>query len=577
MKTIIKEKKLISGFILAVLLLLTVLTLNSQAVVNTLPAAVDGVITLTEDVTLTEKYVISEGTTLKIDLNGYTLTGTSSNYTIENKGNLTIVDNGITKGKIVGVAPSSSCIRNLGTLKVEGVTIESAFIAIKNDVEGDFYGNLTVKDSTLLSSYSGTDTGTVMNWGKATIENSTITASSTGVAVYPISGYTTAKNSETTINDTILEGKYAVYSKKYDTSDTTTQTININDGEVKGRITATPAGGSDASVKGNVKVSSDYLSYVLAFSKEGANIILTTDLSGKDITVPEGVTLTIPEGVTYTVSSTRKLVVNGDLRVEGKLNAGTHVPETNTYFATLERAVKFIGEGKTIVVLKDLTETNTAQPYADKDITIDLNGHTVTANIINVANTTMTIKDSSEAETGKLDGTITNNGILSIESGNYTVAPVTADGATTTLNGGTYPIEDIEKVVIPENKEIVKNADGTYSIVYKSADYSKVDELIQKVDALSKEDYKDFSEVEAAVNAVIRGKNITQQSEVDSYADAIEAAINNLEKKVEENSTNNEEDDITPPATGDYVIIYAIVFVIATATLVGVKFYTKKK
>lgn len=58
-----------------------------------LDAMLEGnVITLTKNVTLTEKYVIPEGTTRTIDLNGYTLTGPSDNYTIENKGTLTIVD-----------------------------------------------------------------------------------------------------------------------------------------------------------------------------------------------------------------------------------------------------------------------------------------------------------------------------------------------------------------------------------------------------------------------------------------------------------------------------------------------------
>ena len=42
---------------------------------------------------------------------------------------------------------------------------------------------------------------------------------------------------------------------------------------------------------------------------------------------------------------------------------------------------------------------------------------------------------------------------------------------------------------------------------------------------------KDFSKVEAAINAVVRGKNITQQAEVDAMAKAINDAIDTLEKK----------------------------------------------
>ena len=70
--------------------------------------------------------------------------------------------------------------------------------------------------------------------------------------------------------------------------------------------------------------------------------------------------------------------------------------------------------------------------------------------------------------------------------------------------------------------------DAIKTLVYKDADYTKVDEAIAKVNALNKDNYKDFSGVEAAVNAVVRGKNITKQSEVDAMAKAIEDAIKTL-------------------------------------------------
>ena len=63
------------------------------------------------------------------------------------------------------------------------------------------------------------------------------------------------------------------------------------------------------------------------------------------------------------------------------------------------------------------------------------------------------------------------------------------------------------------------------------ANYSKVDEAIAKAEALNKDNYKDFSAVEAAVNAVVRDKNITEQSEVDAMAKAIEDAIAALQYK----------------------------------------------
>ena len=73
--------------------------------------------------------------------------------------------------------------------------------------------------------------------------------------------------------------------------------------------------------------------------------------------------------------------------------------------------------------------------------------------------------------------------------------------------------------------------DAIAALQYKGADYTKVDEAIAKANALNKDNYKDFSAVEAAVNAVVRDKNITEQSEVDAMAKAIEDAIAALVKK----------------------------------------------
>ena len=73
--------------------------------------------------------------------------------------------------------------------------------------------------------------------------------------------------------------------------------------------------------------------------------------------------------------------------------------------------------------------------------------------------------------------------------------------------------------------------DAIAALQYKDADYTKVDAAIAKANALNKDNYKDFSGVEAAVNAVARGKNITQQAEVDAMAKAIEDAITALQYK----------------------------------------------
>ena len=65
----------------------------------------------------------------------------------------------------------------------------------------------------------------------------------------------------------------------------------------------------------------------------------------------------------------------------------------------------------------------------------------------------------------------------------------------------------------------------------KGANYADVDAAITKANALNKDDYTNFAAVQAAIDAVDRTKDITQQSEVDAMAAAIQRALAALEKK----------------------------------------------
>ena len=104
------------------------------------------------------------------------------------------------------------------------------------------------------------------------------------------------------------------------------------------------------------------------------------------------------------------------------------------------------------------------------------------------------------------------------------------------LEAGTYPVEVTADNCNAYTGNITITADAathtqTIAMTYLPADYTKVDAAIAKANALDKDDYKDFSGVEAAVNAVVRDKNITEQSEVDAMAQAIENAIAALQYK----------------------------------------------
>ena len=90
--------------------------------------------------------------------------------------------------------------------------------------------------------------------------------------------------------------------------------------------------------------------------------------------------------------------------------------------------------------------------------------------------------------------------------------------------------------------------DAIADLQYKDADYTKVDAAIAKANALKKDDYKDFSAVEGAVNAVVRYKNITEQDKVDAMAKAIEDAINALVRKSSGGGSSSPSYSVTTPS-----------------------------
>ena len=118
--------------------------------------------------------------------------------------------------------------------------------------------------------------------------------------------------------------------------------------------------------------------------------------------------------------------------------------------------------------------------------------------------------------------------------------------------------------------------DAIAALQYKDADYTKVDAAIAKANALNKNDYKDFSGVEAAVKAVVRGKNITEQSEVDKMAKTIEDAIAALEKKSA--STKSGTSDKSPQTgdTSNLALWIALLFVSGGAAI-GTTVVSRKK
>ena len=118
--------------------------------------------------------------------------------------------------------------------------------------------------------------------------------------------------------------------------------------------------------------------------------------------------------------------------------------------------------------------------------------------------------------------------------------------------------------------------DAIAALQYKDADYTKVDAAIAKANALNKNDYKDFSGVEAAVKAVVRGKNITEQSEVDKMAKAIEDAIAALEKKPASTKPGTSDKSPQTGDTSNFALWIALLFISGGAAI-GTTVVSRKK
>ena len=88
----------------------------------------------------------------------------------------------------------------------------------------------------------------------------------------------------------------------------------------------------------------------------------------------------------------------------------------------------------------------------------------------------------------------------------------------------------------------------TIAMTYLPADYTEVDAAIEKANALNKNDYKDFTAVESAINAVTRDKNITEQAEVDAMAKAINDAINALVRRSSGGGSSSTTYPVNTPA-----------------------------
>lgn len=466
------KKQIIISLLLSIILLLTLFTLNSKAASSTMPDAVDGVITLTEDVELTSTWTVSE--TVTLDLAGYKVYTTTG-----------------LNGHVISVTSS---------------------------------GNLTIQDSvgggTITNSYTKDNKGAIYNLGTVTINSGTF---SLDTSVNNNTWYLISNQGIMAINGgTFISNDYG--SSMIRNSGGAAAILTINSGTFDGGLNTIKNDENGSGVYGKLYITGGN------FSNTAQHTIMNW-------------ATTVISGGTFNNSTSSAVIWNGtweeiqaDLSISGGTFKGSYILDGAIQEGNLTPVTSITG-GTYNYDLSFLSTVNNNYGNVSEEVEISVTGGTY----------------SGADVTPEYDEDVYM--LLDNEDGTYTVV------AKSNYSEDYY--------------NIITNEDGSVSITIKGADYSKVEEAIKKAESLNKDDYKDFSAVEAAINAVVRGKNITEQEIVDAYAQAIYDAIDSLEKKEStdtEEATqekSSEEKDETPK-TGSVDIVLSVSSIVASISLAGI-------
>ena len=283
-------------------------------------------------------------------------------------------------------------------------------------------------------------------------------------------------------------------------------------------------------------------------------------------------------------------------------NAGTEKTldsmKTEDFFNEITAAggnYRFNSNGTPLLPAPKYTVSFVVTPAELANVVIKVNGQEV-ANPVNLEAGTYTVEVSAaNCEVSNSNITITADTATHTQTIAMTYLPADytkvdeAIAKANALNKDNYKdFTAVEAAVnsvvrdknITEQSEVDAMAkaieDAIAALQYKDADYTKVDEAIAKANALKKDDYKDFSGVEAAVKAVVRGKNITEQSEVDKMAKDIESAIAALEKKPASTKAGASDKGLRTGDTSNLALWFALLFVSGGA-VIGTTAVSRKK
>lgn len=371
----------------------------------------------------TESITIPAGKNITLDLNGKNITSDKESAII-NKGTLTVKG----AGNVSASGDSHAAVANFpdAMANLNGGTYSSdKWYVIKNLGAMTIDGDVTIKMDNKDNTASLIDNGWYGNSDNVAGESVFATAGKASLTIK--SGNFLGKSGEKSCS-VVKNDDYGTLTIEGGTFDSTNNNGTSNAATILNWNTATISGGT---FKGRYPLS---------------NGAYNNDADKGQLTVTGGYTIAINGGTFSTDVSA--YIADENLKVKqnsfGKYvikNKETVQMGEETY-STIKEALDDVQENAaTIKLLSDTTESITIPK--DKNITLDLNGYTLTNEenesrnkddkLIKVGKHTienygtLTIIDSSTAKTGKVDNV-----------SNTKAALINYEGATATLNGGTF-------------------------------------------------------------------------------------------------------------------------------------------
>ncbi len=158
------------------------------------------------------------------------------------------------------------------------------------------------------------------------------------------------------------------------------------------------------------------------------------------------------------------------------------------------------------------------------------------------------IKDFKSVDTSELVKAIAEAESIKNDDGKYTAESYEVMTQWLDLAKNALTAEDLTQDYANTFTTMLKNS--ILSLKVQNADYSAVYAALEKIPVnLNKYTEESVQKVNEAKNAVIYGKNITEQSEVDAMAKAIENAVDNLVEKTDSDKPKIDNGKYTLHAT----------------------------